>query len=89
MSEGGGMRSAIACLALAGCVATTSRVTVPAVPAPTIIEVDGDCDEARKAYPNATHCDSESHATGATYALGLTILALFALFATLPHGFDP
>jgi len=86
----GWMRSLVACVALTGCLSTTSTVTVPAVPAPVMIQVDGDCDDARRAYPDATRCESESHATGATYAVGITavvfVTLLYLIARAAPSG---
>lgn len=76
------MRIAIACLALTGCLSTTSTITLPAVPAPVTMVVDGDCSDARRTYPNATRCDSHSQITGAGLAV-VIVPVLFIIAAEL------
>lgn len=80
------MRSLVTCLALAGCISTTSRVTVPAEPQPVTLTVDGDCDDARRAYPDAMRCESEMHATGFTYAIIVTAVAVLVLASLALHS---
>jgi hypothetical protein len=83
------MRSWVACVVVAGCVSTTSRVTVPAVPTPITIAVEGDCDDARRAYPTATRCDSETSVSGVTYAVGITAVVVVTALILLVRAGGP
>ena len=80
------MRSLIACVALTGCLSTTSKVTIQAVPAPVTVEVEGDCEEARRTHPNVLHCESESDVTGAGVALVVVSVLILVLALAVPHG---
>jgi hypothetical protein len=80
------LASALLCAALAGCISTTSTLTVRGDTSFTL-EVDGSCERAIREHPDlhVVHCESDRHVTGFGYA-ALVLTAVLVIVVSRPSG---